>query len=776
MSDESSRDEFSRHVSGGPVDTLDPPAGEDGLVEHLGDEVPAPEPDGGDAARPLPSGRLVDRQLSWLDFNERVLDLADDPAVPLLERARFLSIFASNLDEFFMIRVASLKQRIAAGITDPGPWGAEPRVRLEAIADRAHDLVARHARVFSATVAPALEAAGIRVVRWADVPEADRDPLHRFFADEVFPVLTPLAVDPAHPFPYISGLSLNLAVSLVNPATGARHFARVKVPATLPRLVRLASTLPGHRGPRDERAVFVPLEDVVGAHLDQLFPGMDVLAHHTFRVTRNEDLAVDDDEVDNLVQELERQLQRRRFGPAVRLELAADIDDGVAGLLARELDVTPDDVYRLPEPLDLRALAVLADLDRPELLYPPFRPRTHPALVDVDVDEDPGSMFAVLREREVLLHHPYDSFVTSVQAFVAAAAADPDVLAIKQTLYRTSADSPIVASLVDAAHAGKQVLAIVEIKARFDEAANIAQARHLEEAGIHVVYGLVGLKTHAKLSLVVRREAGGVRRYCHVGTGNYHPRTARLYEDLGLLTADTEIGEDLSRLFNQLSGFAPRSSYRRLLVAPRTARAGLMALVEEEIAHRRAGRPAGIKIKVNSLVDDLVVDALYRASQAGVPIDAVVRGPCSLRPGVAGLSETIRVRSILGRFLEHSRILWFAGGGEPVVYLGSADLMQRNLDRRIEALLRIRDPRQVAALERLLDDAVADDTASWHLGADGTWVRHAVAADGSPLRDHQSALIEAARTRARAATAPSPAWAPGEGSGPAGATVGEARL
>ncbi|MGF1663655.1 MAG: RNA degradosome polyphosphate kinase [Kineosporiaceae bacterium] len=752
-------DEFSRHVSGGPVETLDPPAGEDGLVEHLGDEVPARGP-GGDGALPLPPGRLVDRQLSWLDFNERVLDLADDPAVPLLERARFLSIFTSNLDEFFMIRVASLKQRIAAGITDPGPWGAEPRARLDAIADRAHDLVARHARVFAEGVGPALVTAGVRLVRWPEVPEADREPLRRFFTDEVFPVLTPLAVDPAHPFPYISGLSLNLAVSLVNPVTGAHHFARVKVPPTLPRLVRLASTAPGHRGPRDDRADFVALEDVIGAHLDQLFPGMDVVTHHTFRVTRNEDLVVDDDEVDNLVQELERQLQRRRFGPAVRLELAEDIDAGIADLLARELDVTPDDVYRVPEPLDLRALGVLADLDRPELLYPPFRPRTHPALVDVDVDEDPGSMFAVLREREVLLHHPYDSFVTSVQAFVAAAAADPDVLAIKQTLYRTSADSPIVASLVDAAHAGKQVLAIVEIKARFDEAANIAQARHLEEAGVHVVYGLVGLKTHAKLSLVVRREAGAVRRYCHVGTGNYHPRTARLYEDLGVLTADADIGEDLSRLFNQLSGFAPRSSYRRLLVAPRTARAGLMALVEEEIAHHRAGRPAGIKVKVNSLVDDLVVDAFYRASQAGVPIDAVVRGACSLRPGVAGLSETIRVRSILGRFLEHSRILWFAGGGEPVAFIGSADLMQRNLDRRIEAMLRIPDPRQVAMLERLIDDAMADDVSSWRLGPDGTWVRHAVDSDGSLLRDHQSELIEAARSRARSASPPTPAWAP----------------
>ncbi|MGF1652521.1 MAG: RNA degradosome polyphosphate kinase [Actinomycetales bacterium] len=756
-------DEFSRHVSGRPGETLEPPTGEDGLVEHLGDEVPARAPDAGGETAPLPPGRLVDRQLSWLDFNERVLDLADDPGVPLLERARFLSIFTSNLDEFFMIRVASLKQRIAAGITDPGPWGAEPRARLEAIADRAHDLVARHARVFSDAVGPAVAAAGIRLVRWSEVSEADREPLHRFFADEVFPVLTPLAVDPAHPFPYISGLSLNLAVSLVNPTTGAHHFARVKVPPTLPRLVRLASTLPGHRGPRDDRAVFVPLEDVIGAHLDQLFPGMDVVAHHTFRVTRNEDLVVDDDEVDNLVQELERQLQRRRFGPAVRLELAEDIDEGVADLLARELDVTPDDVYRVPEPLDLRALADLADLDRPELLYPPFRPRTHPALVDIDVDDDPGAMFAVLREREVLLHHPYDSFVTSVQAFVAAAAADPDVLAIKQTLYRTSADSPIIASLVDAAHAGKQVLAIVEIKARFDEAANIAQSRHLEEAGVHVVYGLVGLKTHAKLSLVVRREAGGVRRYCHVGTGNYHPRTARLYEDFGLLTADAEIGEDLSRLFNQLSGFAPRSSYRRLLVAPRTARAGLMALVDEEIANHRAGRPAGIKLKVNSLVDDLVVDAFYRASQAGVPIDAVVRGPCSLRPGVAGLSETIRVRSILGRFLEHSRVLWFAGGGEPVAYLGSADLMQRNLDRRIEAMLRIRDPRQVALLERLIDVAMADDVSSWRLGPDGTWVRHAVAEDGSLLRDHQSELIEAARSRARSASPPAPPWAPEPG-------------
>ncbi len=710
-------------------------------LEHLGEVV-------NDAPRPivdLPPDRFIDRELSWLAFNERVLDLAEDPDVPLLERARFLSIFASNLDEFFMVRVAGIKRKVAAGITDRAASGLDPRQLLAAVADRAHGLVARHAEVFTDQIVPALDAAGIRIVRWDSLGTAEREPVRRMFAAEIFPVLTPLAFDPAHPFPYISGLSLNLAVSLVNPSSGQPHFARVKVPQTLPRLIRVS--LNGH----DQRADYVPLEDVIAAHLHHLFPGMDVLGHHTFRVTRNEDLDVDDDDTDNLLELLERELLRRRFGPAVRLEVAQTIDSVVEDLLIRELGVGPDDVYRLPEPLDLRALGAVTELDRGELLYPAFRPRTVRELVDVDSEADPGALFAVLRERDVLLHHPYDSFVTSVQAFVAAAAADPEVLAIKQTLYRTSGDSPIVDALVEAANDGKQVLAIVEIKARFDEAANISWARQLEEAGVHVVYGLVGLKTHAKLSLVVRREPGGLRRYCHVGTGNYHPKTARLYEDIGILTSDPAVGEDLSVLFNQLSGFAPRSTYSRLLVAPRTGRSGLLALIDAEVAARAAGRPARIQIKVNSLIDEVVTDALYRASQAGVDIDIVVRGACAIRPGVPGLSETIRVRSILGRFLEHSRVFVFSGAGEPVAYIGSADVMQRNLDRRIEALVEVRDADHVARLTRLLDTAMSPETSSWHLGPEGTWVRHSVGDDGVRLDDMQTDLVAAHRLRRRSA-------------------------
>jgi len=714
----------------------------DHLVEHLGEDT---GPDGrlSGIDRELPADRFIDRELSWLAFNERVLDLAEDPQVPLLERVRFVSIFASNLDEFFMVRVAGIKRKIAAGIHDRAASGLEPRQLMEAIADRGHELVSRHAELYTEQLCPALERAGIRIVRWASLRPADREPLDVVFAEEIFPVLTPLAFDPAHPFPQISGLSLNLGVKLTNPSTGKEHFARVKVPQTLPRLVRV-----GHQG-HDQRADFVTMEDIIAAHLDLLFPGMEVIGHHAFRVTRNEDLDVDDDDTENLLAVLERELLRRRFGPAVRLEVAQDIDPDVAELLIRELGVGPDDVYRLPEPLDLRGLAAMTELDRSDLLFESFRPRTVPDLVDVDIDEDPDQLFAVLRDRDVLLHHPYDSFVTSVQAFVAAAAADPDVLAIKQTLYRTSGDSPIVKSLVDAANDGKQVLAIVEIKARFDEAANIEWSRLLEDAGVHVVYGLVGLKAHAKLSLVVRREAGGLRRYCHVGTGNYHPKTARLYEDFGVLTSDPAVASDLTVLFNQLSGFAPRSTYQRLLVAPRTARNGLLALIDEQVAAHLAGDPALIRIKVNALIDETIVDALYRASQARVPIDIVVRGACALRPGVPGLSETIRVRSILGRFLEHSRVFLFGSGHDPVAYIGSADVMMRNLDKRIEALVRIENASHITALSRLLDAAMSPQTSSWHLGPDGLWVRHSVDEAGELLHDLQTDLIASHRARSR---------------------------
>jgi polyphosphate kinase len=701
----------------------------DDIVEHLG----APADLAVDEVDDLPEDRFADREVSWLAFNERVLELAEDPDVPLLERARFLAIFASNLDEFYMVRVAGLKRRIATGIAVRAASGLEPREILHEIAQRTEALMARHARVYRDVVAPEMAEAGITVVRWDQLDDHACARLTELFRAQVFPVLTPLAV-----VPYISGLSLNLAVVVSNPATGKQHFARVKVPPVLPRFLRV----PHEHGDDDDRADFVPLEDVIAAHLGMLFPGMDVVRHSTFRVTRNEDLEVEEDDAENLLQALEKELLRRRFGPPVRLELADDIDDADADLLLRELDVTPDEVYRLPEPLDLRGLFIMADVARPELQFPTFLPRTHRDLAEVETAKA-SDIFAAVSRRDVLLHHPYDSFSTSVQAFLEQAAADPHVLAIKQTLYRTSGDSPIVDALIDAAEAGKQVLALVEIKARFDEQANITWARKLEQAGVHVVYGIVGLKTHAKLSLVVRREPGGLARYCHVGTGNYNPKTARLYEDLGLLTKDPQVADDLTVLFNQLSGFAPSSSYRRLLVAPRTVRQGLVDLVEREISNHRRGLPAGIRIKVNSIVDEALIDALYRASQAGVGVDIVVRGICAVRPGVPGLSENIRVRSILGRFLEHSRIFAFVAGGDPVVYIGSADMMHRNLDRRVEALVRLGDTRHVEQLMRLLETSMDPGTASWHLMPDGRWERHHLAEDGTPLADLQSGLIAA---------------------------------
>ncbi len=697
----------------------------------------------------LPPNRFLDRELSWLAFNHRVLELARDEKLPLLERARFLAIFASNLDEFFMVRVAGLKRRIATGLAVTAASGLEPRQLQAAISTRAHELQALHAAVFRDEVAPALAENGIHLVQWTDLAPEEQERLRGVFRDQVFPVLTPLAVDPAHPFPYISGLSLNLAVVLRNPVTDKQHFARVKVPDLLPRFIRVGPALTAHGGdaedphPREHR--FVALEDVIGIHLDQLFPGMEVLDSHTFRVTRNEDLEVEEDDAENLLQALEKELLRRRFGPPVRLEVAGNIEPYVRGLLMRELGVSEAEVYTLPEPLDLRGLNAIADLDRPELHYPKFVPKTHRHLNEVETAK-PSDVFAAIRARDVLLHHPYDSFSTSVQTLLEQAAADPSVLAIKQTLYRTSGDSPIVDALIDAAEAGKQVLALVEIKARFDEQANISWARKLEQAGVHVVYGIVGLKTHCKLSLVVRQEADGLRRYCHVGTGNYNPKTARLYEDLGVLTCDPQVGEDLTRLFNQLSGYAPKTAYRRLLVAPRSLRSGLVDRIDREIAHHRAGRPAAIKLKMNSIVDEVIIDGLYRASQAGVPVDVVVRGICAIRPGVPGVSENIRVRSILGRFLEHSRIFWFANDGDPVVYLGSADMMHRNLDRRVEALVRVKNPDHIQTLQKLLELSTDPGTASWHLGPDGTWTRHALNPEGEPLLDLQAHLI-AARTR-----------------------------
>ncbi|ROP42830.1 RNA degradosome polyphosphate kinase [Pseudokineococcus lusitanus] len=723
----------------GRAGTTDPEA-----AEHLGEAPPVPVP--GAAAgddEPLPDDRFLDRELSWLAFNDRVLQLAEDEDLPLLERARFLAIFASNLDEFFMVRVAGLKRRIATGLAVTAASGLQPREVLSRISRRAHELMERHAAVHAEVVRPRLVEEGIRLVRWDDLDADEHARLSTFFDRQVFPVLTPLAVDPAHPFPYISGLSLNLAVVVRNPSTGTEHFARVKVPPLLPRLVQVDDDdVAGAGGDTPGDVRFLPLEELMAAHLDQLFPGMTVVATSAFRVTRNEDLEVEEDDAENILQALERELLRRRFGPPVRLEVATDTDETVRELLVRELGVRGSEVYELPAPLDLRCLNAVADLDRPSLKYPKAVSRTHHLLTDGRETSTPGDVFTAIRKHDILLHHPYDAFSTSVQEFIQQAAADPDVLAIKQTLYRTSGDSPIVDALIDAADAGKQVVALVEIKARFDEQNNITWARKLEQAGVHVVYGIVGLKTHAKLCLVVRQEREGLRRYCHIGTGNYNPKTARIYEDMGLLTCDETVGEDVTRLFNQLSGYAPRTTFSRLLVAPRSLRAGLVERIEREVEHHRAGRPASVGVKMNSIVDETVIDALYRASRAGVPVTVVVRGICALRPGIPGLSETVRVRSVLGRFLEHSRIFAFAAGGTPEVWIGSADMMHRNLDRRVEALVKIDDGAEVAELLEYLDLQADDGTSSWHLGPDGAWTRHSRGEDGRPLLDVQQHLLE----------------------------------
>jgi polyphosphate kinase len=662
----------------------------------------------------LPADRFTNRELSWLAFNARVLALAEDKTQPLLERMKFLAIFASNLDEFYMVRIAGLKRRVEMGLSMPGADGLSPTETLKRLAERTRELADQHARLFLDDIEPALAAEGIRIVRWASLDEEHRDRLGDYFRSKVFPVLTPLAVDPAHPFPYISGLSLNLAVLVRSPESSTERFARVKVPNNVPRFVIVKRT--------PTEAEFLPLEELIAAHLSMLFPGMEVVEHHLFRVTRNADLEVEEDRDEDLLQALERELVRRRFGPAVRLEVAPNIDPEILHLLINEIDVQPDDVLTVPGLLDLTALWQLYDLDRPALKDRPFVPATHPRFAE---GETPKSVFATLREGDVLVHHPYESFATSVQRFIEQAVADPNVLAIKQTLYRTSGDSPIVDALIDAAEAGKQVVVIVEIKARFDEQANIKWARALERAGCHVVYGLVGLKTHCKTALVVRQEGGAIRRYAHIGTGNYNQKTARLYEDIGLFTADDAICADLTDLFNVLTGYSRQTEYRSLLVAPRGVRVGLIERIRREIDHARAGREAHIQIKTNHLVDEQSIDALYRASQAGVRVELLVRTFCTIKAGVPGLSENIVTRSILGRFLEHSRVFYFANAGEPEYWIGSSDLMHRNLDRRVEVLCRVNDTVATDHLRWCLDAEFATETKAWELQPDGSWVRSA---------------------------------------------------
>lgn len=682
----------------------------------------------------LLSDRYLEREMSWLAFNKRVLELAQDSEIPLLERAHFLGIFSNNLDEFFMVRVAGLKRRIAAGIAVRSNSGMLPREVHSTVLTEARSLQNLHNEIFHKEVLPLLKQNEIEICRWDNLHEDEIKKLNDLYNNNIFPVLTPLAVDPAHPFPYISGLSLNLAILLKNPKTNTELFARVKVPPSFPRFLNTW----GQR--------FVPLEDVIAANLDALFPGMEVTQHHTFRVTRNEDVEVEEDDAENLLDAMERELSRRKFGPAVRLEIEETMDEKVLELLKEELEVNDDEIFKLSWPLDLRGLSSIHDLDRDDLKYPKFIPRSIQIYQDVETSSAADIMEAI-RNKDILLHHPYDSFSTTVQRFLEQAADDPKVLAIKQTLYRTSGDSPIVDALVEAAQNGKQVLAIVEIKARFDEQANIRWARKLEEAGVHVVYGLVGLKTHAKLSLIIRQEAEGIRRYCHIGTGNYNPKTARGYEDLGLLTDDPQIADDVAYLFNLLSGYSANEDYDRLLVAPQGIRKGLIERIEREIQNKKIGLPAQIRFKCNSLVDEATIDALYHASNAGVKVDLWVRGMCALKPKVAQLSENISVRSILGRFLEHSRIFEFSNAGDTEIWIGSADLMHRNLDRRVESLVQLTEPEQVKFVQELLDLGLSQKIKAWELQPNGQWILNQYDEQNNLLADLHDVLIQRSQKR-----------------------------
>jgi polyphosphate kinase len=678
----------------------------------------------GTTSAPRVRNRFLNRELSTVDFNARVLALAEDRSMPLLERAKFLAIFASNVDEFFQVRVAGLKQQVEAGIRTRSPDGLTPQEALSAIAAKVVPLAEKHAQMFAEDVQPALDAAGMRVLRWSELEPAQREELNAMFREKIFPVLTPLAVDSGRPFPYISNLSLNLAVLLRDPAASRMHFARIKVPPLLPRFVSFS-----------EDRCFAPLEEVIAANLDQLFPGMEIVEHHTFRVTRNADLEIDD-RADDLLEALEEELSKRRAQPAVRLEVEQTIPPHVLELLMSELEVETQDVYTLPAPLDLSGLWSLHGVDRPDLKDEPYRPVTHP---DLSLADEETSIFELVADRDMMVHHPYESFATSVQRFIEEAASDRDVLAIKQTLYRT-AGSPIVGALIEAAERGKQVVVLIEIKARFDESANIAWARTLEKAGCHVVYGLAGLKTHCKLCLVVRDEGGQLKQYVHVGTGNYNPLTARIYEDLGLFTADPELAAEVAHLFNYITGFSRDKQYRCMVVAPHEMRDRMMSMIEREAASSTPDRPGRIIMKMNNLSDTEIVNALYDASQRGVQVDLIVRSICTLRPGVKGLSKNITVRSILGRFLEHSRVYYFDNGGDTQIYIGSADMMPRNLDTRVEALATVKSPELREHLKLVLDLALSDNCAAWSLDRHGRWNRVS-AAEGVMQLDFQGQLM-----------------------------------
>jgi polyphosphate kinase len=680
-----------------------------GLARQESPDLSTARRSNGRARRMLPADMpYINRELSWLEFNDRVLFEAVDERNPLLDRVRFLGIFASNLDEFFQVRVAGLKQQVAAGRSNPTPDGMGAVQTLDAVRTRLLPMVARHSDTFG-QIREALAEEGIRIVRYDERPERHVELRRRFF-DEIFPVLTPLAVDPGHPFPYISDLSLSLAVTVRDPQTGERLFARIKVPPILPRLMEV-----GQR-------TYVLIDQVIAANLDALFPGMEVVEHHLFRVTRNADLSIEEEEAPDLLEAIEEELRKRRFGKVVRLEIERSMPHTTRSLLMQGLQIAPEDVYEVSGMLDLTALNEIADLDVPHLHYEPWLPVTPPRLATPDPDDE-ADVFAAIRAGDVLVHHPYESFGSSVQRFIEQAAEDPDVLTIKQTLYRTSGDSPIVAALIEAAEAGKQVVVLVEIKARFDERANIVWARKLERAGAHVAYGLVGLKTHSKIALVVRREGRGLRRYVHIGTGNYNPKTARHYGDLGFLTTDSELGADVTDLFNRLTGHSRQKRYRKLLVAPTTLREGLVDLINRERERQRDHGDGRIVIKCNSVVDPLVIAALYRASAAGVPIDLIVRGMCAVRPGVPGFSESINVRSVVGRFLEHSRIYVFGSGDRERYFIGSADIMERNLDRRVEALAPVDDGDSRQKLRQIIEIMLADDRRAWQLAPDDRWRR-----------------------------------------------------
>lgn len=681
---------------------------------------------------------LLNRELSWLAFNARVGELAADKNIPLLERVRFLAIFAGNLDEFFQVRVAALLDQVAAGISTQLPDGRKPRQQIADIRSVVLKLVARQEDILVNQVFPELANDGILVQDFNQFGEVEKAEISEWFRSRIFPMLTPLAVDPGHPFPYISDLSLNLAVVVRNPIDRERRFARVKVPNTLKRWSAFKVGSDGFR--------LVSLESVLAAHLDHLFPGMEIVESVPFRVTRNADLTLAD-EAEDLLTAVELELRRRRFGRAVRLEVASEVSDETLDLLLRELDLEPEDVYRQSAPLDATGLHSIIDTERSAKAWPHWSGIKEPNLIS---EGESASIFSSLRDKDVLLHHPYSSFSSSVVQFLRQASRDKRVLAIKVALYRTSGDSPVIDALVDAAERGKQVAVLIEVKARFDEEANIGWARRLEQAGAHVAYGIVGLKIHSKIAMVVREETDGIRRYCHIGTGNYNERTARIYEDLGILTADPDVGDDLAMLFNYLTGYSRVRDYRRILVSPEMLRSRIYELIDNEIASNENASGAGKMIlKMNSLVDTAMIERLYKASAAGVEIDLIVRGICCLRPQVPGLSENIRVRSIVGRYLEHSRIYHFANGGGPnkgKTYIGSADLMRRNLDHRVEVLLEVDDPAIELRLAEVLEANLADDSLAWLLDGEGVWTR-AESQSGKVAGNVQEALQELARER-----------------------------